>query len=594
IANKVPSNARVADIGTDHAYIPIYLLQNNISNYIIASDVRKGPIQKAQNNIKKYELLDKIEIRLGNGLEKIESNEVDTVIIAGMGGLLISSILSDAGDILKITKRLILQPNTGQEEVRKWLVQNYYKIIDEELVEENDKIYNIMVAELGQEKIDRKIDYYIGKKLVEKKDPLLKKLIKFKVKEMYDIINQLQDKKTSNAVKRIEECTEMLYDYTKLLESIYGGHHMIQCQDIIDSIEEIAPLHLAEDWDNSGLLVGDYTQRINNIMVTLDVTIDVVMEAVEKKTDLIIAHHPLIFKPLKKIVQQNNIGEMLHMLIKNNISVYAAHTNLDICNGGLNDILSSRLNLHDTDILEKVSSQKLNKVVVFVPSGYEDDVRRAMTDAGAGWIGNYSDCTYMTRGIGTFKPLNGTKPFIGKPGEIEKTEEYRLETIIPEEKTDNIIKAMIDVHPYEEAAYDIYPLKVEGNAYGLGRIGTLKKPMVFKDFVFSLKEALGIEFVKCVGDENNMISKVAVCTGSGAEFITAAVKKNVDVFITGDVKYHQAQIAQQMGMNLVDAGHYETENIVVPFLIDYLSKKLENEGVKIYASEKNPNVFRVI
>ncbi|WHH59566.1 Nif3-like dinuclear metal center hexameric protein [Petroclostridium sp. X23] len=368
---------------------------------------------------------------------------------------------------------------------------------------------------------------------------------------------------------------------------------MTKCKDIMGMLEQLAPIRLAENWDNVGLLLGDREQPVNHMMVTLDVTMEVVQEAVKKKVNMIIAHHPFIFKPLKAVVQQDYLGAMVRTLIKNDIAVYAAHTNLDICQGGLNDILADKMNLKNIQVLDVLSRKKLNKIVAFVPVGYEDAVRQTMTSAGAGWIGNYSDCTYMTGGTGTFKPLEGTNPFIGKQGKVEKTEEYRLETVAPAEKVKDIIQAMIEVHPYEEVAYDVYPLEVEGDAVGLGRIGYLEEPTPFHAFISSLKKVLGIQYVKCVGDENKLISTVALCTGSGGDFISSAIQKRADVYITGDIKYHQAQLAQQAGINLIDAGHYETENIVVPYLIEYLSNKCKDADVKISASERNDNILQV-
>jgi len=218
IADKVIPGAKVADIGTDHAYIPIYLVQKGISDYVIASDVRQGPVRKAIRNVEKYQFHDKINIRLGNGLETIHEREVDTVIIAGMGGVLITEILSNAHFILKDVKRLILQPMLGQEEVRIWLENHHYTIVDEELAKEEHKIYNVIVAEHGYEKIDKPIYYYIGKKLIEKRDPLLPELIQHRMIELENIIHKLIESESPNAKRRLEECEMMLEEYKKLLQ----------------------------------------------------------------------------------------------------------------------------------------------------------------------------------------------------------------------------------------------------------------------------------------------------------------------------------------------------------------------------------------
>lgn len=216
IASQVPSGARVADIGTDHAYIPIYLVQNKIVQHAIASDVRQGPVDKAIRNVIRYGLANHIDVRLGNGLEKIKNNEVDTVILAGMGGVLMTEILSNALPLLQTIQTLILQPNIGPEEVRKWLEKERYKIINEELVEENNKLYNIIVAAHGYEKIEKELYYYVGKKLIEKQNPLLNKFLDAKINELNKIIDELNHHSSANALVRLQECKERLQQYKAL------------------------------------------------------------------------------------------------------------------------------------------------------------------------------------------------------------------------------------------------------------------------------------------------------------------------------------------------------------------------------------------
>ncbi len=368
---------------------------------------------------------------------------------------------------------------------------------------------------------------------------------------------------------------------------------MIKCSAITNILEELAPLKLAESWDNVGLLLGDSTQDIHNIMITLDITPHVVQEAIKTKTDLIIAHHPIIFKPVNRVVEDKSIGTLIRKLIKNDICVYASHTNLDIAWGGLNDILVSKIGLEKIGVLDVLHTKKLKKVVVFIPKGYENKVRDAMTKAGAGWIGNYSDCTYMTEGIGTFKPREGTHPFLGSKGILEKAQEYRLETIVPEDKVRDVVEAMIASHPYEEVAYDIVPLEVKGEVLGLGRIGMLKNKVAFLDFINKVKAVLGIQHVRYVGDENNTISKVAISTGSGGTLISNCIQQNVDTFITGELKYHEAQFAQEAGLNVIIAGHFETEKIIVELLTDYLNKNFDNR-LNVYPSKENKGFVKII
>ncbi|MDK2798646.1 MAG: hypothetical protein PWP27_251 [Clostridiales bacterium] len=369
---------------------------------------------------------------------------------------------------------------------------------------------------------------------------------------------------------------------------------MIKCDEVIKELEKLAPLSLAESWDNVGLLIGNREQKVKNIMVTLDINYEVITEAVEKKVDLIISHHPIIFKPLKKITEDDLLGKMVRILVKNNISVYAAHTNLDICQGGLNDLFASKLQLKNIKVLEVLQKQKLKKIVVFIPEGYEDSVRQAMTNAGAGWIGDYSDCTYTCKGIGTFRPLEGTNPFVGKQGKIEKVNEYRLETVVPENKISDVVQSMIKAHPYEEVAYDVYPLEIEGKAIGLGRIGELDKQTTFAEFINIVKSILNTTHVQYIGNKQSIVSKIAVCTGSGGDLIPSCLKQNADVYVTGDIKYHQAQLAQEMGLNIIDAGHYQTEYIVVSFLAEYIRNIFHQKDICIFETECNRNIIHTL
>ncbi len=217
IADKVREGSAVADIGTDHAYVPIYLIQKGIATFVVASDVRKGPVEKAAVNVKKYGLQDRIDVRLGDGLEKIKQGEADTLIVAGMGGVLMCEILSAAVPIVETMDRLILQPMIGQEEVRRWLEGHDFKITDEALSAEGHKIYNVIVAEKGKEEIDKEVYYEIGKKLIQNQDPLLKRLLLFKINEMHKIIGQLENKDSENASVRLGECRQRLREFEKLM-----------------------------------------------------------------------------------------------------------------------------------------------------------------------------------------------------------------------------------------------------------------------------------------------------------------------------------------------------------------------------------------
>lgn len=352
-------------------------------------------------------------------------------------------------------------------------------------------------------------------------------------------------------------------------------------QRLINIINQIAPPRLAEKWDNVGLIIGDYAAEVDKVMVALDVTEGVLREAIEQGAKLIIAHHPMIFSELKTIRADQPVGRLILKAIQNGVNIFAAHTNLDIAAGGINDLLANRLGLIEVKPLSVTSTETLYKIVVFVPGGYEEDVRTAMGDAGAGWIGNYSHCTFQTFGSGTFKPLAGTHPFIGHEGELEKVKEVRLETIVPASDLNRVIKAMLKVHPYEEVAYDLYPLANEGEALGLGRIGYLPEPVLYGEVIKRVKDALAAPYLHYAGGLERPIKKVALCSGSGASFIQKAAFQGADLYITGDVKFHEAQLAESLNLALIDAGHYWTEVIVVPYLFDVLSAAIAKESLAV-------------
>ncbi|SMC94211.1 Nif3-like dinuclear metal center hexameric protein [Sporomusa malonica] len=345
----------------------------------------------------------------------------------------------------------------------------------------------------------------------------------------------------------------------------------IKCSDIIKKLEQLAPKHLAEDWDNVGLLLGSPNQVIHKIMVTLDVDQEVVSESIAAGADLIIAHHPMIFKGITNIRTDSPYGSMISSLIKADIAVYAAHTNLDSAPGGVNDVLAQKFNLKDVKPLTTVYQEQLHKLIVFVPGTHVEQVRSAMTEAGAGHIGNYSHCTFLTQGTGTFLPLPNTKPFIGEQGKMEYVDECRLETVLPARLRSSIISAMLAAHPYEEVAYDEYLLLNEGSAYGLGRVGHLSSPLCLDDFISQVKIALNINSLKVAATVNTLIRRAAVCGGSGAGLIKNAIQAGADVLVTGDVKYHEAQQAVAEGLAIVDAGHFATEQPVVECIADYLN-----------------------
>ncbi len=362
--------------------------------------------------------------------------------------------------------------------------------------------------------------------------------------------------------------------------------------DVIALLNQIAPENLAEDWDNIGLQVGDYNTEVNKILVALDVNQTVLKEAIEKEAELIIAHHPVIFSGLDSLTRNTELGDLIYQAIKADISIYVMHTNYDIADEGLNYQLLKRLELKETGILHKTAEHDLKKLAVFVPQDEADQLRDAMAKEGAGWIGDYSHCFFKQSGIGSFKPLSGSDPYIGKRDEISEVEEVKLETVVKAPDLKAVIKRMLKAHPYEEVAYDIYDLENKSEAIGIGKVGELETELLLKDYLELIKDKLDLANLKVVTDslaEN--IKRVAVCGGSGADYIKAAAAKGVDLYITGDIKYHQAQLAEELGLNLVDAGHYGTEKIMKDAVCNKLIDQLaaNNYGAKVIASKINTN-----
>ncbi len=362
----------------------------------------------------------------------------------------------------------------------------------------------------------------------------------------------------------------------------------MKLQQITRYIETFAPLSLQESYDNAGLLTGTPDQEISKALITLDVTREVMEEALETGANLIIAHHPLIFRGLKHLRGENLVEELVIKAIKNDIALYAAHTNLDRVAGGVNARLSQKLGLKSTRVLSPAG--KLKKLVVFVPETHIDLVRNHMLNAGAGHIGNYSHCSFSAPGEGSFKALEGTHPFVGKQGELHFEKEVRLETIVPENILQNVLQAMLAVHPYEEVAYDIYPLENRGISVGDGMIGELQKPLPAMDFLYFVKEKLEAQNIRYGVPLDRLIRKVAVCGGSGSFLMEKAFAAQADVFITADLKYHDFFLFQHQ-MMLVDAGHYETEQFTKALLFEKLTKKFPNFALQISKHNTNPVSF---
>ncbi|MCF6461059.1 Nif3-like dinuclear metal center hexameric protein [Clostridium sp. Cult3] len=358
--------------------------------------------------------------------------------------------------------------------------------------------------------------------------------------------------------------------------------------EIIQLLDLWAPKHLVEEWDNTGFQIGDSNREVEKILLSLDLTEEVFEKALEEKVDMIITHHPLIFKPLRSITRLDPKGKLIYNIIQNDIVVYNAHTNLDLTTGGINDTLADILEINNPRPLKIAYEEPLYKLVVFVPNSHRDQIRKVLGDEGAGWIGNYSHCTYNLEGIGTFMPREGTNPYIGETYELEEVQETRVETIVQKKDLGRVLGKVIEAHPYEEVAYDIYPLMNEGKTFGYGRIGETEE-ISLVDYLDKIKKRLDLKHLIVYGDMEKDIKRVALCGGSGSSFIYDAYLHEADIYITGDIKYHDAQYAHDLGLTLIDAGHYHTEKVILPVIKQYLYSNIKDSiQIKIF-SQSSPS-----
>ncbi|PLR93838.1 Nif3-like dinuclear metal center hexameric protein [Bacillus sp. T33-2] len=364
--------------------------------------------------------------------------------------------------------------------------------------------------------------------------------------------------------------------------------------EIIHLFEQYSPKGLAMEGDKIGLQVGALNIPVKNVMIALDVLEEVVDEAIEKDVQLIIAHHPPIFRPLQKISTDSSSGRIISKLIKNDIAVYAAHTNLDVAAGGVNDLLADAIGLENQEVLVPTYEGKLKKLVVFVPGENAEEVREAIGRAGAGAIGNYSHCSFSAQGTGRFLPGENTNPHIGQKGKLEEVHEIRIETVFPESLQKTVINSMLKAHPYEEVAYDIYPLENKGHSLGLGKIGTIKE-MTLEEFAGHVKKTLDVEAVRVVGDLGATVKKVAIMGGDGGKYYHQAKFRGADVYVTGDIYYHTAHDAMLAGLNMVDPGH-NVEKVMKKGVADVLSKMCNDRGydLNIFPSEIHTDPFLFI
>jgi dinuclear metal center YbgI/SA1388 family protein len=362
----------------------------------------------------------------------------------------------------------------------------------------------------------------------------------------------------------------------------------MKIKEVISTLEIIAPLSLQEAYDNAGLITGDEDAECTGTLISLDATTAVVDEAREKGCNLIVSHHPIVFSGLKKITGRNYVQKAVINAIKNDIALYAIHTNLDNVVNGVNGKIAELLELKNISVLASKESQ-LKKLYTFVPMAAADKVRQAIFDAGGGHIGNYAECSFNVEGFGTFKGGLSTDPYVGKPGELHRENEIKVEVIFPAWLESRIIKNLLAAHPYEEVAYDIIRLESKFSSIGSGVIGELKEPAEEKKFLEVLKEKFKLKVIKHTGLLNKPIFKVAVCGGAGSFLISSALAAEADCFITSDIKYHEFFDANDR-MVIADIGHYESEQFTINLLQEFLEQKFPTFAV--LKTEVNTNPVR--
>lgn len=360
----------------------------------------------------------------------------------------------------------------------------------------------------------------------------------------------------------------------------------MKIREITNYLESIAPLEYQESYDNAGLILGNPSDEITGALITLDVTEKVVDEAIKDGFKLIISHHPLIFHAIKKINGKSDLEKSLIKAVKNDIAIYASHTNLDSVTGGVNSKICEKLGLINCKVLSPVKGN-LKKLVTFIPSDHFEKVQKAIFDAGAGHIGNYDSCGYSVEGVGSFRGNESTNPFVGEKGQLHLEQEKRFETIFHSHIQGKVINALLESHPYEEVAYDIYPLDNMMPATGMGMIGELKNAMDERDFLLLTKDIFKSGAVRHSPLLSKPVKKIAVCGGSGGFLIKQAIALNADMFITADLKYNQFFDAEGK-IVIADIGHYESEQYTKEVIYELLTKKFPKFAIRLSEINTNP------
>lgn len=359
---------------------------------------------------------------------------------------------------------------------------------------------------------------------------------------------------------------------------------MATIDEISIFLRQFAPLRLAASWDNVGLLLGDGAAAVERILTCLTVTQESAAEAIEEHAQLIVAHHPILFRPTQRITTATPEGHMLLSLARAGVAVYSPHTALDNTADGINDLLARRLQLTSIQPLRCEDAPRQCKIVMFVPDSDLQKVADAIFAAGAGQIGQYRECSFRLAGTGTFFGSDTSNPTVGQKGRREEVSEWRLEALCPDNAVERVVAAMRQAHSYEEPAYDIYPLRPERARIGQGRIGRLPRSMSLQAFAAAVKSALSAAQVQAVGDPKKPVAKIALACGAAGEFLSDAARQGADVFLTGEVRFHDCLAARAQNISLILPGHYATERCGVEHLADLLQRQFPN--LRVWASRR--------
>jgi dinuclear metal center YbgI/SA1388 family protein len=362
----------------------------------------------------------------------------------------------------------------------------------------------------------------------------------------------------------------------------------MQIKEVVDALERFAPLPLQDGFDNAGMQIGLTEVEATGALLCLDVTEDVIDEAVACGCNLIVSHHPLIFKALKRVTGRGYVERCVMKAIRHGVAIYSAHTNLDNAFGGVNYKIAEKLGLTNVRALEP-SNGHLLKLVTFVPTDYADKVRAAMFAAGCGQIGNYDCCSFNQDGYGTFRAHEGCNPFCGSINELHRENEVKIETIVPAYCKDAAVRALLEAHPYEEPAYDIYALQNDWDRVGSGIVGELEEPITELDLLKTLRDKFAVECVKHNSLSGRAIKRVALCGGAGAFLLQNAIKGKADAFITGEIRYHD-YFGHDDEILIAEIGHYESEQYTTEILSDVIGRSCP--GLRLLKSNINTNPIK--